>query len=243
MSKLEEYMSVSRRGNLPTRYLARPLASLLLSIIPQFVEKRTTPNRISAIAFGLSCAGNVYLLSRFKSDSENNTITILVWLVIQYFAYVLDCADGQFARRNQMTSAGGKILDMLLDLARDIVRLLTLIIVFINEPLNLIAFTYLLLRIFWISSWAAIELLNVNHTNSVSPSENGKRVFKTKKILIAFSTFMQDGVIDILCCLIIIIFFTLNLGGTVLFAVFYAMCISAILINIVMVFRRVLKND
>ena len=242
MTKLEEYMNVSRRGNLPTRYLARPVASLLLSIIPQSIEKKTTPNRISTLAFGISCAGNAFLLFRFESNSENLTVTILAWLAIQYFAYVLDCADGQFARRNQMASAGGKILDMLLDLARDIVRLFTFIIVFKDESLNSIAYIYLFLRIFWISSWAAIDLLNSTDINSVPTPEKKKTVFKTKKFLISFSNFIQDGVVDILCGLLIIILFTKNLEGTPQFALFYAICISAISLNIAMVFRRALKK-
>ncbi len=243
MTKFKEYMSVSRRGNLPTRYLARPVASLLLSKIPKFVEKRTTPNRISALAFSLSCAGNAFILFRFETNSESDIFTIWVWFAIQYFAYVLDCADGQFARRNQMSSAGGKILDMLLDLARDIVRLFTLMIVFDDESLKSIAFAYLFLRIFWISSWAAIDLLNVSHNNYVPATESGESVFKIKKRLIVFSTFIQDGVVDILCGLVIVLLFTMNLEGTPQFAIFYSICISAILLNIAMVFRRILKND
>lgn len=243
MKKLREYMSVSRRGNFPTRYFARPVASILLAILPQFVEKRTTPNRISILAFGLSCIGNVYLLINFDSSSDENITTSLVWFIIQYFAYVLDCADGQFARRSQMISIGGKILDMLLDLAREVVRLFTLIVLFKDETINLLPFLYLFLRIFWISTWAPIDLLIAGKSAPGSYSENEKKVSKGKTLLLSFSTIMQDGFVDILLGFFIIFLLINDLGDTLGFMVFLIICISSVSINIALVFRRVLKND
>ena len=92
------------------------------------------------------------------------------------------------------------------------------------------------------SSWAAIELLNISDTNAASQLENRNRVFGVKNIVITFVNFMQDGFIDILCGLLIIALFTMDLEGTPEFVVFYTTFISAISLNIAMVFRRVIKK-
>jgi phosphatidylglycerophosphate synthase len=139
-------MAVSQRGYFTTRVLTRPVASLLLAAIPEKLEKYVSPNRISFSAFIVAQLSNLIFFIQLLNETLPFHESWLFWVTTQYLAYVLDCADGQFARQSGRTSPEGKILDMILDLAREVMRLLLFAYFLVEMKYGFFVVLYLALR-------------------------------------------------------------------------------------------------
>lgn len=88
------------------RYVARPLAAVLL---PALVGSRITPNQVTFASlgvFGVACA----LLVGWPGH-----LGLIVAVAVLELSYVLDCVDGQLARLRGTSSRVGAHLDFLMD--------------------------------------------------------------------------------------------------------------------------------
>lgn len=246
MASFRDYLQVSQRGYFTTRVLTRPVASLLLSIIPKKLEKYISPNKISFSAFIVAQFSNLILSFQLLEKSYSFTKIMFIWISTQYLAYVLDCADGQFARQMKQTSNEGKILDMILDLAREIMRLLFFAYFLIELEHGFLVIMYLGFRAYWMSTWAPIHYLdslsNPDKTQTLDNfrSKNPLRI-KFKNSLLFIFSLPQDGFIDIFTCAIL---FAWTYSGNTNRGLGYCLLIFlffSILINISLVFRRILR--
>lgn len=238
MTKFSEYMKVSRRGNIPTRYFVRPVASIFLSMLPSKIEKFLTPNIISLAAFLVSAFGNLWL---FTADIENKKDALsiaLIWFLFQYFAYLLDCADGQFARMHNLSSESGKVVDMLFDLARELLKLFVLSYIFKDSNLISIVIGYLLLRILWISSWAPIQLLD-KPSQIVMPETSHFQKNSGKRFILILVSFSQDGLIDVIFGSLLLFHIMSNDYHPLIFQLLFSFFFITICINLILVARRI----
>ena len=242
MTKFSEYMNVSRRGNIPTRYFVRPLASMILSLLPPRIEKILTPNIISLIAFLVSALGNLWL---FTAEIENNKAALSVaftWFLFQYFAYLLDCADGQFARMHNLTSESGKVVDMLFDLAREIFKLFIFYCIFQDSYLIAFVIGYFLLRILWISSWAPIQLLD-KPIQIKKPEVSHIQKNLGKGLTLNLISLSQDGLIDVIFGSILLFHILSSNFHPLIFQFLFSFFAITIIVNLALVARRILVND
>lgn len=246
MGKLNEYMAVSQRGFFPTRVLTRPIASLMLAAIPDKLLRFVTPNRISFSAFWVAQLANLVLVMNFHRTQTLNHRSLFLWVVIHYFSYVLDCADGQFARRNNQTSIEGKILDMVLDFARELSRFLLVTFFLIDFKWGHYVILYLALRLFWMSTWASINHLDTlassRHPVIQEPvSDVQKLESKTKRMALTFLSLFQDGFVDIFLCAFLLSWAFNNDGDVTISTAIFFMSLISVLANIFFVFRRILR--
>lgn len=246
MGKLSEYRQVSQRGFFPTRVLTRPVANLLLAAIPNRLSSRMTPNQISFSAFSVAQLANISLFINYAQNHEITNVGILIWLIVNYLAYVLDCADGQFARRNNLVSIEGKMLDMVLDLARELTRLLVLAYFLMGLKWGVPVIFYLGLRLFWMSTWSTIyhldSLTSFDKSDSNRQGDAEQTIqSKLKKQVLVFLSILQDGFVDILVCALLFSLVYSQAHKNLFVLLTFSSCFTSVSFNIIFVFRRILR--
>lgn len=222
------------------------MACILLAGIPEKLEKHISPNVISFLAFIVAQISNLVFSIQLLQKSIPFHMALFFWILTQYLAYVLDCADGQFARQMEKTSIEGKLLDMILDLAREIMRLLLFAYFLIDLNHGFIVVVYLALRTYWMSTWAPIH-----HLDSLSSTDKNNCKYnampnhslksKLKSGLLFGSSFPQDGFIDIFTSAIL--FSWIYSANTYQGLSYYLLIFLffSILMNISLVFRRIVR--
>ena len=239
-------MEVSQRGYFTTRVLTRPVASILLAALPNKIEKLLSPNKISFSAFLVAQISNLVFFVQLSTQNVPIYESLIFWIPSQYAAYVLDCADGQFARQHNQTSIEGKILDMILDLAREVMRLLLFAYFLIELKYGFIVIVYLALRIYWMSTWASIyhlDSLQDRESKSLEEFNESKKTLTERVksgLLLCFSV-PQDGFLDIFVSAFLFtwVYTENNFQGSSFFLLSFL--IVSILTNIFLVFRRISK--
>lgn len=246
MASFRDYLKVSQRGYFTTRILTRPVASLLLAGIPKKLEKYISPNKISFAAFIVAQISNLIFATQLIQKSIPFYTAMFFWTTTQYLAYVLDCADGQFARQMRKTSVEGKFLDMILDLARELMRLLLFVYFLADLKHGYLVVVYLAFRAYWMSTWAAIYHLDSlkgpdenNAKDNVKPRHSLASQLKSRLLLCL--SLPQDGFIDIFTSAIL---FSWIYQAKTYWGLSYsllAFLFLSISINITLVFRRMMR--
>ena len=178
-------IEVSNVSDFWTNHVCRRIATVIVIIIN---PTPITPNIVTIVSFAVNMAANYQLL--------NNQLGIAA--LLYFFAYVLDCADGQLARLRDVVSKFGRFFDPVLDGLKDLITFLVLIAYFSETNL----FYFSLIGMFNVS--ASIVFDWVRHTIQNRPKdekESDKNLFiklgivfwsvPTRNFILVFSLIMQ----------------------------------------------------
>ncbi len=89
-----------------TKYVSRPFAA---AVVHALSSTRVTPNQVTLLAF-LTSLGGAAAMVGWRSWAG-----LLCAVGIYQVAYILDCADGMLARKRQIASPIGHLMDFLFD--------------------------------------------------------------------------------------------------------------------------------
>ena len=145
-------INVSNVSDFWTNHVCRRIAAVIVIIIN---PTPITPNIVTIVSFAVNMAANYQLL--------NNQLSMAA--LLYFFAYVLDCADGQLARLRDVVSKFGRFFDPVLDGLKDLITFLVLIVYFSETNL----FYFSLIGMFNIS--ASIVFDWVRHTIQNMPKD------------------------------------------------------------------------
>ena len=178
-------IEVSNVSDFWTIQVCRRIAAVFVILIN---HTPITPNIVTIASFAVNMAANYQLL--------NNHLGLAALLF--FFAYVLDCADGQLARLRDVVSNFGRFFDPVLDGLKDLITFLVLIAYFSDSNLFILS----LIGMFNVS--ASIVFDWVRHTIQNRPKdekESDKNLFiklgivfwsvPTRNFIIVFSFIMQ----------------------------------------------------
>ena len=178
-------IEVSNVSDFWTIQVCRRIAAVFVILIN---PTPITPNIVTIASFAVNMAANYQLL--------NNHLGLAALLF--FFAYVLDCADGQLARLRDVVSNFGRFFDPVLDGLKDLITFLVLIAYFSDSNLFILS----LIGMFNVS--ASIVFDWVRHTIQNRPKdekESDKNLFiklgivfwsvPTRNFIIVFSFIMQ----------------------------------------------------
>ena len=178
-------IEVSNVSDFWTNHVCRRIATVIVIIIN---PTPITPNIVTIVSFAVNMAANYQLL--------NNQLGIAA--LLYFFAYVLDCADGQLARLRDVVSKFGRFFDPIMDGLKDLITFLVLIVYFSETNL----FYFSLIGMFNVS--ASIVFDWVRHTIQNRPKdekESDKNLFiklgivfwsvPTRNFILVFSLIMQ----------------------------------------------------
>jgi phosphatidylglycerophosphate synthase len=178
-------IEVSNVSDFWTNQVCRRIAAVFVILIN---HTPITPNIVTIASFAVNMAANYQLL--------NNHLGLAALLF--FFAYVLDCADGQLARLRDVVSNFGRFFDPVLDGLKDLITFLVLIAYFSDSNLFILS----LIGMFNVS--ASIVFDWVRHTIQNRPKdekESDKNLFiklgivfwsvPTRNFIIVFSFIMQ----------------------------------------------------
>jgi phosphatidylglycerophosphate synthase len=178
-------IEVSNVSDFWTIQVCRRIAAVFVILIN---PTPITPNIVTIASFAVNMAANYQLL--------NNHLGLAALLF--FFAYVLDCADGQLARLRDVVSNFGRFFDPVLDGLKDLITFLVLIAYFSDSNL----FIFSLIGMFNVSEYIVFDW--VRHTIQNRPKdekESDKKLFiklgivfwsvPTRNFIIVFSFIMQ----------------------------------------------------
>ena len=178
-------IEVSNVSDFWTIQVCRRIAAVFVILIN---HTPITPNIVTIASFAVNMAANYQLL--------NNHLGLAALLF--FFAYVLDCADGQLARLRDVVSNFGRFFDPVLDGLKDLITFLVLIAYFSETNL----FYFSLIGMFNVS--ASIVFDWVRHTIQNRPKdekESDNKLFiklgivfwsvPTRNFILVFSLIMQ----------------------------------------------------
>ncbi len=178
-------IEVSNVSDFWTNYVCRRIAAVIVIIIN---PTPITPNIVTIVSFTVNMAANYQLL--------NNQLAIAA--LLYFFAYVLDCSDGQLARLRDVVSKFGRFFDPVMDGLKDLITFLVLIAYFSDSNL----FYFSLIGMFNVS--ASIVFDWVRHTIQSMPKDEKEApknylqklglVFwsvPTRNFILVFSLIMQ----------------------------------------------------
>ena len=145
-------VAISNVSDFWTNQVCRRIAAVIvITINPTPI----TPNIVTIVSFAVNMAANYQLL--------NNQLGMAA--LLYFFAYVLDCADGQLARLRDVVSKFGRFFDPVLDGLKDLITFLVLIACFSETNL----FYFSLIGMFNVS--ASIVFDWVRHTIQNKPKD------------------------------------------------------------------------
>ena len=181
----QQSIAVSNVTDFWTKQVCRRIAAVIVIIIS---PTPITPNMVTVFSFLLNLFANYQLL--------HNHLGVAAFLY--FFAYVLDCADGQLARLKDVVSNFGRFFDPVLDGLKDLITFLVLIAYFSETNI----FYFSLIGMFNVS--ASIVFYWVRHTIKNRPKdekESDKNLFiklgivfwsvPTRNFILVFSLIMQ----------------------------------------------------
>ncbi len=156
-------IEVSNVTDFWTNQVCRRIAAIIVILIN---PTPITPNIVTVVSFAVNIGANYQLL--------NNQLGMAA--LLYFFAYVLDCADGQLARLRDSVSQFGIYFDLISDNLKELITFLSFVIYF--SPGNLFYFSLIAMLLVSFSNlldWVRKTLTNnVKESNSVKTNVIGK---------------------------------------------------------------------
>ena len=178
-------IEVSNVSDFWTNHVCRRIAAVIVIIIN---PTPITPNIVTIVSFAVNMAANYQLL--------NNQLSMAA--LLYFFAYVLDCADGQLARLRDVVSKFGRFFDPVLDGLKDLITFLVLIVYFSETNL----FYFSLIGMFNVSAsivfdWVRHTIQNMPKDEKEAPKNYLQKLgivfwsVPTRNVILVFSLIMQ----------------------------------------------------
>ena len=176
LSEMKKQLSASRKSNDTEspfdRFVHDPIALVFSRL---FIRLRIKPNAITLLSMAFGVTGALFFIS-------HNWWVNFAGVLLQIFAAILDCCDGQVARLTKQTSRLGRVLDGTCDTVNFAAVYLALGIRMMGDAARPLDLANLLLMLWYLGRfWEPLNTLSNFYNNVLSAMASIERIFEIIK--------------------------------------------------------------